>query len=54
MSHIEHAQMLQAKHAQIEETIRQETLRPAPDELKLNKLKKDKLQLKEKLWVAQN
>ncbi|GER06850.1 hypothetical protein GCM10007972_11630 [Iodidimonas muriae] len=44
-----HAQALADKHATLERIITQEASRPAPDTLRLAKLKREKLLLKEKL-----
>lgn len=44
-----HMVSLEAKHAQLDQQIRQETLRPNPDQARLSLLKKRKLRIKEEL-----
>lgn len=44
-----HHAALSAKHAQIEESLHQETLRPMPDSVRLARLKREKLRIKEEL-----
>jgi len=44
-----HITALNAKHAQLEARISQETQRPHPDDHRLAQLKKEKLRLKEEL-----
>lgn len=45
-SHVEH---LQAKHTDIESVISKEQLRPKPDTMRINMLKKEKLRIKEEM-----
>ena len=44
-----HLVSLESKHAQLDQQIRQETLRPMPDQARINQLKKQKLKIKEEL-----
>ncbi|GAK33461.1 MULTISPECIES: DUF465 domain-containing protein [Iodidimonas] len=44
-----HVQALADKHATLERVITQETKRPSPDTLRIAKLKREKLLLKEKM-----
>lgn len=44
-----HAHALQSKHAGIEEQLRAEMARPAPDAAMIQQLKKHKLRLKEEI-----
>ena len=44
-----HVESLNAKHAKIEKVIAQEEHRPNPDTIKLMRLKKEKLKLKEEM-----
>ncbi|MCJ9427902.1 DUF465 domain-containing protein [Kordiimonas marina] len=44
-----HVENLNAKHAEIEDIISREELRPCPDTIRLMQLKKKKLMLKEEL-----
>jgi len=44
-----HTAALETKHAQLDLKIRQEALRPRPDQGVINQLKKRKLQIKEEL-----
>lgn len=44
---------LSQKHAEIDRIIAQESLRPHPDDAKINELKRRKLQLKDKLRTLQ-
>lgn len=45
-SHVEH---LQAKHQDIESIISKEQLRPQPDTMRISKLKRQKLKIKEEM-----
>jgi len=49
MSKATHVKSLNAKHAEIEETIAQEEHRPNPDSMRLMRLKKEKLMLKDRI-----
>jgi len=49
MSQQTHVQALNDKHATMERLIAEETNRPSPDQLKLTKLKREKLKLKEEI-----
>lgn len=49
MSAQTHVESLNRKHAEIENVIAQEELRPQPDTVRLSELKKQKLRLKEEL-----
>ena len=49
-----HISALNAKHAQLEARISQETMRPHPDDHRLAQLKKEKLRLKEELAGLRN
>jgi hypothetical protein len=44
-----HVESLSKKHAEIEDVIAREELRPHPDDIRLKRLKKEKLHLKEEL-----
>jgi len=44
-----HVDQLQTKHKDIERVIAQELTRPAPDSVRITKLKREKLQIKEEL-----
>ncbi len=44
-----HVSALQAKHEGLESQLRQEMSRPAPDDVKIQALKKEKLRLKEEI-----
>lgn len=44
-----HVESLNKKHAEIEDVIAREELRPQPDNIRLKRLKKEKLHLKEEL-----
>lgn len=44
-----HVQALQSKHAGLEALLRQELNRPAPDPAMIQKLKKQKLRIKEEI-----
>jgi len=44
-----HVDQLETKHQDIEKVIAQELLRPAPDTVRITKLKRKKLQIKEEL-----
>lgn len=45
----EHVAALRAKHAQLEQKIEKESLRPHPDEDALHALKREKLRLKDEI-----
>lgn len=47
--HQAHVSALEAKHAGLEAQITEETQRPAPDTATLNRLKKEKLRIKEEI-----
>jgi len=47
-----HISALQAKHAGLEDRIRDERARPVPDSLRVASLKKQKLQIKQELAQA--
>lgn len=49
MSLQEHVAALRVKHAELEQRIEQETLRPHPDETTLHALKREKLRLKDEM-----
>lgn len=49
MSVVEHIETLRAKHAHLEEAIDQENLRPHPDDMKLQELKREKLRIKDEI-----
>jgi hypothetical protein len=51
VSHIEH---LQAKHAELESTLSEETARPSPNFYTIKDLKKQKLLLKEEITRLMN
>jgi len=44
-----HVSALEAKHAGLEARISEERQRPAPDEVELHRLKKEKLRIKEEI-----
>jgi len=44
-----HVNALQAKHQGLEDSLKQEMLRPAPDEAKIQAIKKQKLRIKEEI-----
>jgi len=44
-----HVERLQSKHSDIERVIARELQRPSPDSVRLSKLKREKLQLKEEM-----
>ncbi len=46
---VNHVVSLETKHAQLDQRIRQEALRPRPDQVLLSQLKKLKLKIKEEL-----
>jgi hypothetical protein len=46
---VPHMVSLEAKHAQLDQLIRQEVLRPSPDQGLLSRLKKQKLKIKEEM-----
>lgn len=48
-----HYQALKTKHAAIDAAIHQEENRPAPDDIRISALKKQKLRLKEELELAE-
>jgi hypothetical protein len=47
-----HLAALSAKHAQIEATLHQETLRPMPDTVRVARLKREKLRIKEEMSLT--
>ena len=49
MSVEEHIETLRAKHASLEEAIDQENMRPHPDDMKLQELKREKLRIKDEI-----
>ena len=49
MSVQEHIEVLRTKHASLETEIDQENLRPHPDEMKLQELKREKLRIKDEI-----
>jgi len=49
MTHQAHVQALTEKHAALEESINEEANRPHPDTIRLAKLKREKLKLKEEI-----
>lgn len=49
MSLQEHVAALRAKHAELEQRIEQESLRPHPDETALHALKREKLRIKDEI-----
>ena len=49
MSVGEHIETLRAKHASLEEAIDQENLRPHPDDMRIQELKKEKLRIKDEI-----
>lgn len=49
MSVEEHIDSLRSKHASLETAIDQENMRPHPDELKLQELKREKLRIKDEI-----
>ncbi len=51
MSLASHIEALHHKHAQLEDTIAAEALRPLPDFIHLHALKKQKLAVKEELYT---
>lgn len=44
-----HVDALQSKHAGLDDSLREEMNRPAPDMAKIQRLKKEKLRLKEEI-----
>ena len=46
---VNHVVSLETNHAQLDQRIRQEALRPRPDQVLLSQLKKLKLKIKEEL-----
>ncbi len=46
---VNHMASLETKHAKLDQKIRQEGLRPMPDQSLINHLKKQKLRIKEEL-----
>jgi hypothetical protein len=44
-----HVFSLEAKHALLDQQIHEENLRPNPDQMTINRLKKQKLKIKEEL-----
>jgi len=49
MSVQERVDSLKAKHAHLESQINEETMRPMPDDMLINRLKKEKLRIKEEI-----
>ncbi|MFM7028797.1 MAG: YdcH family protein [Chakrabartia sp.] len=49
---VNHMVSLETKHAQLDQRIRQEILRPQPDQSLLSRLKKQKLKIKEELALS--
>ena len=49
MSVEEHIETLRSKHASLESEIDQENMRPHPDELRLQELKREKLRIKDEI-----
>jgi hypothetical protein len=49
MSFDTHVEQLTQKHAALEATIHEETIRPNPDELRIAQLKKEKLKIKDEI-----
>ncbi|SMF32316.1 Protein of unknown function [Tistlia consotensis] len=49
MSLQEHVDALRAKHAELEQQIEKESLRPHPDETTLHALKREKLRIKDEI-----
>ncbi|TFU02983.1 DUF465 domain-containing protein [Polymorphobacter arshaanensis] len=47
-----HLAALSAKHAQIEASLHQETLRPMPDTVRVARLKREKLRIKEEMSLT--
>ena len=46
-----HAQSLEARHAGLDRLIEEESRRPAPDEVRIAQLKKEKLRIKDALLL---
>lgn len=49
MDQTSHLQTLTARHADLEERLRQERSRPAPDDVTITDIKRQKLRIKEQL-----
>jgi hypothetical protein len=49
MSVEEHIETLRSKHATLETAIDRENMRPHPDEMKLQELKREKLRIKDEI-----
>ena len=49
-----HIKALEAKHAALEAAIEEEISRPLPDNMTLNKLKREKLKVKEEIVNLEN
>jgi hypothetical protein len=49
MSDREHIEALRSKHAELEAQINEEERRPAPDDIKIHELKREKLRIKDEL-----
>ena len=49
MSVEEHIETLRAKHAHLEDAIDKENMRPHPDDMKLQELKREKLRIKDEI-----
>ena len=52
MDKTSHTQALTMKHADLEEQLRQERSRPAPDDVTIAQLKRQKLRIKEQIAIA--
>lgn len=52
MDRTSHLQALEVKHAGLEEQLRQELRRPAPNDAAINQLKRQKLRIKEQITQA--
>ena len=49
MSVVEHIEALRVKHASLEAAIEEEHLRPHPDDIRIQELKKEKLKIKDEI-----
>lgn len=52
MDRTSHTQALEVKHASLDERLRQERSRPAPDDATIKQLKREKLRIKEQIVQA--
>lgn len=52
MDRTSHTQALESKHASLDERLRQELSRPAPDDAAITQLKREKLRIKEQIAQA--